>query len=83
MSVGTGKQNSDFPAEDFYPVTPDDNTDLAVNTRAICLAVGGTVKVHKLDGTPVTLTLPAGVIPIRVRRIWSAGTTATGITALV
>lgn len=83
MGVGSGKQNSDLPAEDFYPVVPDDNADLAVNTRALCLAVGGTVKLNKLDGSAVTLTLPAGVIPIRVRRIWSAGTTATGITALV
>lgn len=83
MAAGTEKQNSDFPAEDFYPVTPADGADLAVSTRAICLAVGGDVKVHKLNGTPVTLTLPAGVIPIRVRRIWATGTTATGITALV
>ncbi|MEJ2816383.1 hypothetical protein [Caulobacter sp. CCG-8] len=83
MTIGSGKQNSAFPAEDFYPVTPDNANDLAVFTRAICLAVGGDVKVHKLDGTAVTLTLPAGVIPIRVRRIWSIGTTATGITALV
>ena len=81
--MGAGRQNSDLPAEDFFPVAPSDTVDLAVNTRKICLAVGGDVKVHKLDGSAVTLTLPAGVIPIRVRRIWATGTTATGITALI
>jgi len=83
MPLGSAKQNSTLPADDFYAVTPDDNTDLPIPTRAVTLAVGGTLKVHKLSGAVETLTLPAGQHSLRVRRICAAGTTATGITALV
>jgi hypothetical protein len=83
MAAGTGKQNSDLPADDFYVVTPSDTVDLPIITRAITLAVGGVVKCTKLNGLTETPTWPAGVIPVRVSRIWATGTTATGITALV
>lgn len=83
MTIGNGKQNSTLPADDFYSVTPDDNTDLPIPTRAVTLAVGGTLKVNKLSGATDTLTLPAGQHALRIRRIWATGTTATGITALV
>lgn len=67
----------------FFPVTPDDNVDLPVETAALCIAVGGNIVVDRLDGTTVTLTVPAGTITIAVQRVRATGTTATGITALV
>lgn len=70
-------------AEDFYPITPDDANDVSVETRELIIAVGGAVKVRKLDGTDVTLTLPAGRFALRVKRVWATGTTATGITGVV
>lgn len=66
----------------FYPVTPSDSADLAVEARALCIAVGGALVVDRLDGNTVTITVPAGVIPIQVQRVRATGTTATGITAL-
>lgn len=70
------------PARYFVPVTPSDSTDLTVLPRALIIANGGTLKVNDDYGTTVTLTVPAGVLPIRVARVWSNGTTATGITAI-
>lgn len=78
-----GMSRADLGAsEGFYPVTPDDGNDLAVEARALCITVGGTLSVDRVDGQTVTITVPAGVIPIRVQRVWATGTTATGITAL-
>ena len=67
----------------YYPVTPNDSADLPVETRGLIIAVGGSVSVDRLDGTNVTLTLPAGYFPLVVQRIRATGTTATGITAVV
>lgn len=63
-------------------VSPNDSVDLAYVTRALNITVSGTVKVTMKDGTTPTLTVPIGNIGIRVSRVWSNGTTATGITAL-
>lgn len=68
---------------DFFPVTPDDAVDLRNDARLLMVSVGGTVHVTKVDGTEVTITVPAGVVPGAVRRVWATGTTATGITAFV
>ena len=77
-----GSEKITDPADNIAPVTPDDGTDLTDVTRGIIIAVGGTVKFTLLDGTAVTVTLPAGQFSIRVARVWATGTTATGITAL-
>lgn len=80
----TGRSKTDTgPADDYFPVTPDDGTDLPVDTREIIIASGGTIVLTKLDGTDVTLTLPAGRFAFRVRRVKATGTTATGITGVV
>ena len=40
----------------------------------------GSVKVTAIDGSIMTLYLPQGLIkPLEVLRVWSTGTTATGI----
>ena len=70
------------PADKIAPVTPADGADLSNVTRALIVAVGGALKVNLRDGTSVTITVPAGVLPISVARVWATGTTATGITAI-
>jgi len=64
-------------------VTPDDNTDLASNARALIAAVAGVASVVTNGNQTVLLPLAAGIpVAIRVRRVRATGTTATGIIAL-
>ena len=65
----------------FVPVTPNDGADLAFTTQFLILGTGGTLKVNDEFGNPQALTVPAGVLPLRVSRVWATGTAATGITA--
>lgn len=82
--AGMGRGKYDIgPAEDYFPVTPNDAADLAYETREIILAVGGTLAVWKRSGDAVTLTLPAGRFALVVRRVLATGTSATGITGVV
>ncbi len=66
-------------------VTPDDGTDLPRGCRA--LYVGGTgtvVLILDKDSASVTLVgvVAGSVLPIRVKRVFATGTTATSIVAL-
>lgn len=63
-------------------VIPSDSVGLGFTASAIGVAVGGTVTVDTAGGgRSVLLTLPAGVTPLRVTKVYATGTTATGITA--
>lgn len=76
----TGLQS---PATHLSPVTPDDGTDLPMSSRAINVAETGTVQVTTVGGSTATIYVSAGVaFPIRARRIWASGTTATGLVVL-
>lgn len=77
-------QNISLPAEFAVSVTPSDSTDLLVPCRGIYIGGAGAVTVNMMDGTQITFSgLAAGqFMPIRARRIWATGTTATGIVAL-
>ncbi len=71
------------PPTQAETVVPSDANDLAFTSRAINVAETGTVAVTTLSGDVVTLYIAAGVaFPIRATRIWSTGTTATGIISL-
>lgn len=71
------------PPPNCAEVTPNDGADLAKDTRAINVAGSGTVKVTTTKGQTVTLYIAAGIaFPVRVSRIWSTDTTATGIVAM-
>lgn len=70
-------------ASDWYAVTPSDIADLPVDCAAVIIAVGGTFKATKPNGVDVTTTLPPGTHILPCRRIWSTGTSATGITAII
>lgn len=65
----------------FAPVVTSDVTDLPNTTVALIVSVGGTLKVNDEFGVARALTVPAGVLPLRVSRVWATGTAATGITA--
>ena len=69
-------------ADSAAAVTPSDGADLAFTCYALIIGAAGTIKVTMRGGQVVTMTVPVGLIPIRVSRVWATGTTATGITAL-
>jgi hypothetical protein len=73
------------PAINASAVTPSDSTDLTDTSRGLYVGVSGDVKVTMAGGAAVTFVgLAAGVIhPIRASRVWSTGTTATSIIAIV
>lgn len=72
------------PAARAFAVTPTDATDLSYVTRYLYVGVAGDVKVVTTDGDTITLVgLAAGVLhPIRVKQVWSTGTTAQSIAGL-
>ena len=73
----------DGPANSGFAVTPSDTADLAFYTRAIYVGTSGNVKVDFVgSGSGVTLTGVSGLLQVRVKRIYSTGTTASNITAL-
>ena len=71
------------PATDIEEVTPSDLADLAQLTKGLNVATPGSVRVTTETGTISTVFIMAGtVFPLRVRRVWATGTTATGIRGL-
>jgi hypothetical protein len=75
------------PADLGIAITPDDNTDLVTNTRGLFVGTTGNVSVifaADAAGTAVLLkNVPSGtLLPICVRRVRSALTTATDIVGL-
>ncbi len=71
-----------------FAITLNDGNDLAFVTRWITVSVGGTITVDTIgpDGavaqSNVTFTVPLGTFPWRVSRVYSTGTTATGISGI-
>jgi hypothetical protein len=71
------------PYQNLAAITPDNSNDLATISSEIMVAGGGTVKVDTLGGQTVTFTAVAGYrYPIRAKRIYATGTSATGIVVL-
>lgn len=71
------------PAEHAAVVTPSDSVDLTDVTRALIIGTSGDLKVTMQGGeTLVMPSVPAGVLPVRVTRVWSTGTVASHITAI-
>lgn len=72
---------SQAPVENAFSITPDDDNDLADDTRGLYVGVSGDVKLTLVGGTTVTLkALAAGVVhPLRVKRVHDTDTTATDI----
>lgn len=74
----------EFPAKRAEAITPDDANDIVTVTRALYVGSAGDVRVDMADGSDVTFSsVPSGtVLPLRVRRVYATGTTASGIVGL-
>jgi hypothetical protein len=75
----------DDPANSAEVVTPSDVTALTKPSRALYVGVTGNVSVEMHGtGTAIVFTaVPAGsILPIRVTRVNSTGTSATNIVSL-
>ena len=71
------------PAVTVFDITPNDSADLAHVTVALNVATPGTVRVTTVDGSTADLTVnPGQAFPVRARRVWQTGTTATGLRGL-
>ena len=71
------------PAITVFDITPNDGVDLAQVTIALNVAAPGTVRVTTLDGSTSDLSIhPGHAFPVRARRVWLTGTTATGIVGM-
>ena len=72
------------PARTAEAVTPSDSVDLTYVSRALYIGVAGDIVVNMKDiGTSITFkAVPVGILPIRVSRVLSTGTTATNIVSL-
>lgn len=67
-----------------FPVTPSDATLFSEPTRGLYIGTAGTIRVlHAQDTTPVDYptTVAGYVYPWAVIKVYSSGTTATGIIA--
>lgn len=72
------------PAVHAMTITPSDDEDLPVPTRAIYVGAPGDVAVVMMGGE--TVTFPGAVagttLPIRVRRVLATGTTSGALVGL-
>lgn len=64
-------------------ITPNDSTDLDFSST-VYIGGSGNCKVTTVRGNAVTFNgLSEGdILPVKVRRVWSTGTTATNLIAL-
>jgi hypothetical protein len=76
-------QSPTLPASGLGTISPNDGADLEQVTLALNVATPGIVRVTTNDGSVGEVFIEAGTaFPLRVRRVWAAGTTATGIRGL-
>lgn len=79
----TAGYSLEAPAAGLVAITPNDDGDIDARIRGLNVAASGTVRVTAIDGTIGTVYVIAGIVfPIRVRRVWATGTSATGIIGL-
>lgn len=71
------------PASGAIAVTPSDTVNMAT-CRALYIGVAGDVSVIPANSTVAVVftAAPVGILPVQVRRVNAAGTTATNIVAL-
>ena len=69
------------PGIDAFAVSPSNGNDLPQVTRALYVGVAGDVRVELMSGTEATFpAMQAGVMyPLRVRKVFSTGTSAQGL----
>jgi hypothetical protein len=75
-----GESGLEAPASYVFAITPDDDNDLAIHTRAIRANTAGDVVLVTAGGSEVTCKFAAGETrPIRAVRVLATDTTATGL----
>jgi hypothetical protein len=81
---GTFSSVLDSPASSGFAVTPDDDSDLTISTRGLYVGGSGVLKVDLVGGSTLTFAdVTAGdFLPLRVKKIYSTGTTATDLIGL-
>ena len=82
MPAATGRYGIEGSSHSFA-VTPHDTNELECIPRGLLIAVGGTIKITQESGIVCATTVPAGFWSCRPKIVWSTGTAATGITAVV
>ena len=75
------------PASDSETVTPHDTDELRFVSRSLYIGVSGAVAVYPVgESTKLTSVIyknvPVGVLPVRVNRVLSTGTSASEIIAM-
>lgn len=73
------------PAMHGFAITPDDSIDLTEATRALYVGVAGDLAVTLVSGAQLVLAnVPSGtLLPVRVRAVKAAGTTADSLVGLL
>ncbi len=80
---GVARANSG-PADDAFMITPADGSNLAQPVRTLRVSGAGDIHVVTRSGNERTLTLDAGeMLMCGVTKVFSTGTTATGILGYV
>lgn len=70
------------PVTGAATVAPNDAADLPEVTLSLYVGTAGALKVTMFDGSVVTYpAIAAGRHHLRVKRVWSTGTSASGIVA--
>lgn len=76
----------DYPANGAVALDAlkSDTVNLTAEVRAVFVSVDGDIKVTMMDDSVATFAnVVAGTIyPLRIKRLWSNGTTATGLIGL-
>lgn len=72
-------------ATDGFAITPDDTNELQYVTNGLYVGLGGDLNVQMAKGTTVILrNVPTGaVLPLRVRKVLAANTTASYLVGLI
>lgn len=73
------------PANKGFAIVPSDTADLVFNTRAIYIGGSGNLTVRLYEGDIIVLVgvVVGTIIPIRTNKVYSTGTTATNLVALL
>jgi len=73
----------DSCAEDAFAITPDDAAELIVNAGALYIGITGNVAIVTTSGKQVTfIAVPAGILPVKAKKVLATGTTAGNIVGL-
>lgn len=72
------------PAQHGFAITPNDATDLTAETRGLWVGASGDLSLVLASGDEVTVAGAVGgtLLPLRVRRVKAAGTTASLLVGL-